>query len=98
MPEDYLTFTGQNGEEGEEGGQQEMYEAMANTDEPLDLYEDPGTVYIYTAPPVGYHIKKRRQSDITLKKRRQSDISFKKRHQSDITASAIKSTQKQAVL
>ncbi|CAI8026131.1 Src kinase-associated phosphoprotein 2 [Geodia barretti] len=40
-PEDYLTFTSQNGEEEGEGGPQEMYEAMANTDEPLDLYEDP---------------------------------------------------------
>ena len=42
-PEDYLTFTSHSEEgEGGEGREQETYEAMANNDEPLDLYEDPG--------------------------------------------------------
>ena len=40
LPEDYLTFTSQSpqGEDSPQG----MYETMANTDEPLDVYEEPG--------------------------------------------------------
>ena len=49
QPEDYLTFIAKTSEENEE---QETYEAMT-ADEPLDLYEDPGTV----GPPekMGHH-------------------------------------------